>query len=466
MGWCKYFLLCLIFLSGCQTPYIYNPPNKIVLAEHVEIAFERYKLHDSPMVFAVTADGRYSYHTHCPHSVCQDDVWFTIEKCEAQSGKKCYVYGEYGKIIGSEKELSEPAFDKPYASFTMNDFSGSKLFSGKIYNPANAGEFSLSHTYMECVGSYNWKISLEVNLDCTQLKKGGFGSGSYKGINSSFSWSEGGSIDLRSKDSNIIEMKVFPHTSSALSKNVPDKLRTRREQNADVNYRKRDDNNLRHTPKPRLHKIEYPKNISKGVKITQVRDTDDKIEVLIVRDTHYTHFNIKGIEWSHKLTKRYFCEKYFKVLQSKPLLVHWKNPYNDFLTAVTMSDETCLEEGIKKVSDDSISFDSKIQVPLSVEWEGINKPLSGSLEYVNRDGGSILIQLDRGWVNCSGLWKYSRGSFDGIEGVAGVWSVACSNGITVTGDYTSKQMGVGKGIGTDSKGRKVSFRFGKSKLAQ
>ena len=112
------------------------------------------------MVFAVTADGRYSYHTYCPYSSCEDDVWSAIGKCEANSGRKCYVYGEYGKIIGSEKESSSAAFDKPYASFIMNELSGSKLFTGKIYYPA-AGEISLSNTYMECVGNYNWKISLK-----------------------------------------------------------------------------------------------------------------------------------------------------------------------------------------------------------------------------------------------------------------------------------------------------------------
>ena len=92
-----------------------------------------------------------------------------------------------------------------------------------------------------------------------------------------------------------------------MSKNASDKSPTLREQ---FEFELQENGQIITSyAKTRRHKIKYPKNISKGAKIIQVREKGDRIEVLIV-EMLIIHFNTKGIEWS-QLPKDTF-EKYLR----------------------------------------------------------------------------------------------------------------------------------------------------------
>jgi hypothetical protein len=457
-------ILSLVLLAGCQSPYIYNPPAPIILSAVSKIAFERYKSHNSPVHFAVTADGKYSFQTHCESGFCQGDPWFAIEKCEARYGKKCYIYAELGKTVRKLETKNTELVDQ-YVAYTLNRFAATEFITGQIHNPGEIGEFYTANSSNSCNGKYSFKNGFEVSLDCKQEKNGGIPNGLYKGRLSSFSWNYGGNIDLKSRGSNRIEMKLFPLKGSLSSKtishsnNIKDVKNNGGKRNTDPDYQV----GLRNkTYKP----VHVPKSISPNVNIIQVEDLKENIKIIVAYDTSHSNFNSKGFSWSQKLTKRYFCRHHRDILRSKDLIIHWKNHYNDLMSTIQVTQKTCTDEGVIKLSADQISHNSMNEtdskpISLLINWEGLSKPVRGTIGYKGIGDGPISIQVDNGWVNCSGKWKYANGSYSDSEGVNGVWAVACSNGTTVSGEYTSSKIGNGKGIGFDNKGKKVTIRYGK-----
>lgn len=100
-------------------------------------------------------------------------------------------------------------------------------------------------------------------------------------------------------------------------------------------------------------------------------------------------------------------------------------------------------------------------VPLSVQWEGIDRQLTGTLKFGSTEGqGTIEISAAGQGPSCAGSWKYEAGSYESAEKPTGSWSVSCDDGATGSGRYRAERLGVGTGTGKDDKGRTIAFTYG------
>jgi len=92
------------------------------------------------------------------------------------------------------------------------------------------------------------------------------------------------------------------------------------------------------------------------------------------------------------------------------------------------------------------------------KWAGISDQLVGALNISDSDNeGSITISAPQ--FDCKGNWVWSRGQHGGTEPPQGTWAVACSNGETATGRYTSYRPGEGLVQGVDARGRELVMYF-------
>ncbi len=118
-------------------------------------------------------------------------------------------------------------------------------------------------------------------------------------------------------------------------------------------------------------------------------------------------------------------------------------------------------ESVKQVSVRQSEQIEKLGVPVEIKWASLSHSIRGLLNYSNKpDSGFIKLELNESGVDCSGSWKYSKGSYANSGKVQGVWAVSCSNGKTATGEYISTKKGSGSGEGYDNKGEKVIIRYG------
>lgn len=109
---------------------------------------------------------------------------------------------------------------------------------------------------------------------------------------------------------------------------------------------------------------------------------------------------------------------------------------------------------------------SAYNVPMAISWDGVWELLSGKLSYTEegtlgqvRDG-KIKARLPSGEAECNGVWRLSSGKYGTSTPPTGTWSIACTNGLAASGEYTSHEPGRGSGIGEDTQGRRVKISFG------
>ncbi|MRG73510.1 hypothetical protein GH722_17200 [Alphaproteobacteria bacterium HT1-32] len=92
---------------------------------------------------------------------------------------------------------------------------------------------------------------------------------------------------------------------------------------------------------------------------------------------------------------------------------------------------------------------------IAVIWEGVSDLLAGTVE-MRRSGrqGTLKVSIPDQSAECIGSYQMqSAGS--------GIWSVACDNGLTASGDIEALGAGKGaKGTGRDSNMRKLTFTVG------
>ena len=99
-------------------------------------------------------------------------------------------------------------------------------------------------------------------------------------------------------------------------------------------------------------------------------------------------------------------------------------------------------------------------VPLAARWEGRYELAAGQLFYDPQGPtGRIQLRLPDG-ADCNGTWRWSSGKYGTSELPKGVWSVACSDGSTASGNYVSDKPGSGTGEGQDGQGRKIKLTYG------
>jgi hypothetical protein len=83
---------------------------------------------------------------------------------------------------------------------------------------------------------------------------------------------------------------------------------------------------------------------------------------------------------------------------------------------------------------------------LSVEWEGMDGPIAGWVDFAK---GDVSLTLTDG-LKCTG--------FERSSGSKGTWAIQCDNGLTATGTYEGRGKGKGStGEGIDSEGRAIRF---------
>ncbi len=110
-----------------------------------------------------------------------------------------------------------------------------------------------------------------------------------------------------------------------------------------------------------------------------------------------------------------------------------------------------------KISNASRQNNS-LTVPVTLNWEGVDDQVIGELKIVGLAGKGELIT--RGSISCNGFWLHQKGKYGTPTNPQGTWTLKCENGLSAGGIYESSQMGVGSGFGTDSKGRKLTFKYG------
>jgi TPR repeat protein len=94
------------------------------------------------------------------------------------------------------------------------------------------------------------------------------------------------------------------------------------------------------------------------------------------------------------------------------------------------------------------------------KWEGMSDNVSGDFT-TDRNKGRGKLQLNLGKSNppCLGQWMFAKGKYGTDSPPQGTWSVACSDGLTATGTYTSHKQGQGLIEGEDSQKRKINMYF-------
>ncbi len=93
--------------------------------------------------------------------------------------------------------------------------------------------------------------------------------------------------------------------------------------------------------------------------------------------------------------------------------------------------------------------------PIAMNWEGYSKLIAGTVTLnQNKKSDSVAMTLPNGDGTCTGNYTMQNNT-------AGVWSLACSNGMAASGTLTAYGQGKGSsGEGVDTKGKKVTYTLG------
>lgn len=79
-----------------------------MLSKSVVAGFEKYRLHDNPLFFAVTVDGRSFHYNTCPAFQCKSgSETLAINNCETRTGKECKIFA-YGRDIVWKGPITYP----------------------------------------------------------------------------------------------------------------------------------------------------------------------------------------------------------------------------------------------------------------------------------------------------------------------------------------------------------------------
>jgi hypothetical protein len=92
---------------------------------------------------------------------------------------------------------------------------------------------------------------------------------------------------------------------------------------------------------------------------------------------------------------------------------------------------------------------------IAMSWEGHEELIAGVITMnQSRNGGSVRLTLPNKMGTCAGDYAV-------VADREGTWKIACTNGETASGTFKGYGSGKGSsGVGTDSKGRKVSYTIG------
>lgn len=196
------FVCCAAFLTSCQSNPLYGS-GPLQLSNSSRANFEKYKKYEAPLFFVISEDGRSSYAMHCPHGIgrCEENPYPTIYKCQSRSGKKCKIFAEYKTIVW--KDYEHKASNK--VNVVVQEFGSSSLFSTTIANPLPFGDFTIKIAKTKsCSGEYRADGGLHITLKCDDEK--------YQGSSNSFTWKEGGSLELRGHGK-VFELMILPYTN-------------------------------------------------------------------------------------------------------------------------------------------------------------------------------------------------------------------------------------------------------------
>lgn len=87
-------------------------------------------------------------------------------------------------------------------------------------------------------------------------------------------------------------------------------------------------------------------------------------------------------------------------------------------------------------------------------WEGYAEAFLGWMLFKERKGrGRTFAELPDGDGRCYGSYQFDRKGH-------GVWSTACTNGLTAFGEFETDGRAGGEGVGNDAHGRDVRFTLG------
>ncbi len=102
---------------------------------------------------------------------------------------------------------------------------------------------------------------------------------------------------------------------------------------------------------------------------------------------------------------------------------------------------------------------------VALQWEGV-VPLAIGLMRTSSltDRGEIILSFGEPKVECVGQWMWARGKYRTTNPPEGTWSVACNNGLSAAGIYTSHRQCNGNGSGSDPQGRRITFTFSNDAL--
>ncbi len=213
-------MIFITALGGCQSASIYGS-GPVKLSRSVEGAYETWKQKDAPITFAITEDGKSGSFTSCDYGFqCVEDTYAAVSRCESRTGKKCFVFAEYGKIVWEGYQSANTGRDEN-ASFSVKSLDGETIYSGRITNPGSGETFSLyigNGNY--CQGLYKTSSTFTVQLDCgNDSRKGDIKKGNYKGEMKYISWAKGSKIDLKAPGLRLLEMNINPYNGVILSDN-------------------------------------------------------------------------------------------------------------------------------------------------------------------------------------------------------------------------------------------------------
>jgi TPR repeat protein len=107
-----------------------------------------------------------------------------------------------------------------------------------------------------------------------------------------------------------------------------------------------------------------------------------------------------------------------------------------------------------------VSSQGSFTFQLYGKWEGVSNNVTGIFSTNSRKrSGKLSLNLTAPNSKCSGQWVFAKGQYGTDTPPEGAWSVACTNGLTASGMYTSHKRGQGLIEGEDNQKRKINMYF-------
>lgn len=204
-------MFIMAVMGGCQSSSIYGS-GPVSLSDSTKRLYQNYLSKDAPLAFVISEDGTRGNYSYCgAGNMCVDDSYGTISRCETRTGKRCFVFAEYGKIVWKGYQDTDGDQDES-AVFSVNVFGDNIIFSGDIF-PGSSEKFTMhigEGNY--CQGFYKTGPKFSVQLNCdADSSNGVLKKGNYKGESQSISWKKGVNIDLKSPGNSTLEMRIHPY---------------------------------------------------------------------------------------------------------------------------------------------------------------------------------------------------------------------------------------------------------------